>query len=141
MLHRFVRSVVGKTRWGNRLTPSEVEGAGGVEYFQNEQEKVDTFKAFLATQIYHRQNNGVGGVAKEEGESDEDYYDKSSVDHEEAGYVAYQPIKDEELFLNYRFNPANPYPAWYHQPDIEEAKRRWGKLEGFSLRTIASRLF
>ena len=41
--------------------------------------------------------------------------------------VATTRIRDEELFLNYRFNPALPYPGWYTQPDIEEAKRRWGK--------------
>jgi len=36
-------------------------------------------------------------------------------------------VKDEELFLNYRYNPVNPYPDWYEQPDLEEAKRRWQK--------------
>lgn len=36
-------------------------------------------------------------------------------------------VKDEELFLNYRYNPFGyQYPDWYEQPDIEEAKRRWG---------------
>lgn len=41
-------------------------------------------------------------------------------------------IKDnEELFLNYRFNPKNPYPDWYVQPDEEEAKRRWLKPSFF----------
>eukprot|EP01133_Synstelium_polycarpum_P005716 gene5716-6609_t len=55
--------------------------------------------------------------------------------------MAYEPLKDCELLLNYRFNPDNaPYPSWYHQPDEEEAKRRWGETERFSLRTIADRL-
>ncbi|GAM28052.1 hypothetical protein SAMD00019534_112280 [Acytostelium subglobosum LB1] len=55
--------------------------------------------------------------------------------------IAYEQINDGELLLNYRFNPDNPYPDWYHQPDLEEAKRRWGQVEDrFSLNTIASRL-
>lgn len=36
---------------------------------------------------------------------------------------------EEELFLNYRYNPANPYPAWYSQPYPEEAARRWGRVK------------
>lgn len=40
--------------------------------------------------------------------------------------IANRHIQNEELLLNYRFNPANPYPSWYTQPDEEEAKRRWG---------------
>ena len=32
----------------------------------------------------------------------------------------------EELLLNYRFNPSNPYPDWYAQPSPEDAARRWG---------------
>lgn len=36
-------------------------------------------------------------------------------------------IKDEELFLNYRYNPRNPYPDWYNQPFPDEAERRWAK--------------
>lgn len=43
--------------------------------------------------------------------------------------VARRRIKDEELFINYRLNPANPYPDWYAQPDPNEATRRWGKLK------------
>ncbi len=39
--------------------------------------------------------------------------------------MATRHIKDEELLLNYRFNPKLPYPSWYHQPDEEEARRRW----------------
>jgi len=42
--------------------------------------------------------------------------------------VLTRPVRDEELFLNYRFNPRNPYPAWYVQPDEDEALRRWGKV-------------
>jgi hypothetical protein len=56
--------------------------------------------------------------------------------------VAKKQIQDEELFLNYRcvlsiitfspvlnvrFNPKNPYPDWYHQPNEEEARRRWSR--------------
>lgn len=41
--------------------------------------------------------------------------------------VAKRQIHDEELFLNYRFNPKNPYPDWYHQPNEEEARRRWSR--------------
>lgn len=43
--------------------------------------------------------------------------------------VSTKNIKDEELFLNYRFNPSNKYPDWYQQPDLEEAERRWGKVK------------
>jgi hypothetical protein len=46
--------------------------------------------------------------------------------------VAKRLIKDEELFLNYRYNPAHPYPDWYAQPDEMEAKRRWSKMTVFS---------
>jgi hypothetical protein len=42
--------------------------------------------------------------------------------------VARRRIQDEELFLNYRLNPAHPYPDWYAQPDPREAERRWAKL-------------
>ena len=68
--------------------------------------------------------------------------------------IATRHITDEELFLNYRYdthtahdthdtthqrtplnshftrhryNPINPYPNWYVQPDVEEAERRWKK--------------
>jgi hypothetical protein len=41
--------------------------------------------------------------------------------------IASRNLRDEELFLNYRFNPALPYPDWYVQPDLEEATRRWAK--------------
>ena len=34
-------------------------------------------------------------------------------------------VPGDELFLNYRYNPKFAYPPWYHQPDIEEATRRW----------------
>lgn len=34
-------------------------------------------------------------------------------------------IEDEELFLNYRYNPNNPYPSWYTPVPDTEAKRRW----------------
>ena len=34
-------------------------------------------------------------------------------------------VEDEELFLNYRLNPANGYPPWYSPVDAEEDARRW----------------
>ena len=45
--------------------------------------------------------------------------------------IATRNLRDEELFLNYRFNPALPYPDWYSQPDLEEATRRWAKHSFF----------
>jgi hypothetical protein len=41
--------------------------------------------------------------------------------------IATRRLQDEEIFLNYRYNPANPVPDWYSPVDIEEAKRRWGR--------------
>jgi hypothetical protein len=43
--------------------------------------------------------------------------------------IAKRKIQNEEILLNYRFNPSNPYPSWYTQPDEEEAARRWGKVK------------
>lgn len=40
-------------------------------------------------------------------------------------------VRDEELFMNYRFNPENKNPDWYHQPNDEEAQRRWAKPKLF----------
>jgi len=45
--------------------------------------------------------------------------------------VATRPINNEELLLNYRLNPAKPYPSWYTQPDPEEAARRWTRFRAF----------
>ena len=39
--------------------------------------------------------------------------------------VATQPLKDQELFLNYRLNPQNENPEWYVPVDLDEVKRRW----------------
>jgi hypothetical protein len=39
--------------------------------------------------------------------------------------IAARPLKDEELFLNYRLNPRNKYPDWYTPYDLEEDTRRW----------------
>ena len=39
--------------------------------------------------------------------------------------VALSDIRDEELLLNYRLNPALEAPAWYAQVDSEEDERRW----------------
>ena len=47
--------------------------------------------------------------------------------------IAARNVADEELFLNYRLNPALPYPDWYWQPDPEEAQRRWARHSFFSL--------
>lgn len=41
--------------------------------------------------------------------------------------MAARNLANEELFLNYRFNPANPMPDWYWQPDEEAAERRWAR--------------
>jgi len=39
--------------------------------------------------------------------------------------VSLMHIKDEELFLNYRFNPSRARPVWYNPVDNEEDQRRW----------------
>jgi hypothetical protein len=45
--------------------------------------------------------------------------------------VATRPIADEEVFINYRFNPESPaLPDWYEDCDSEESRRRWSQ-EGF----------
>jgi len=44
-------------------------------------------------------------------------------------FVTTRLVSDEELFFNYRYNPQNPYPDWFKQPDEKEAQRRWGILE------------
>jgi len=43
--------------------------------------------------------------------------------------ISIKHLQDEELFLNYRFNPALPYPEWYSQPNLEEAQRRWAPFK------------
>ncbi|KAN0008866.1 hypothetical protein ACTFIU_009532 [Dictyostelium citrinum] len=53
--------------------------------------------------------------------------------------IAFKPIKDQEVFLNYRFNPDLPYPNWYKQPDLEEAKRRWGSRRSLSIHSIINK--
>ena len=40
-------------------------------------------------------------------------------------FVTTRPVEDEELFLNYRFNPSNGYPDWYTPVDADEDARRW----------------
>ena len=40
-------------------------------------------------------------------------------------FVTTRAVEDEELFLNYRLNPRNRYPAWYTPYDKEEDARRW----------------
>ena len=37
-----------------------------------------------------------------------------------------RPVQDEELFLDYRYNPKATYPDWYVPVDEEESIRRWG---------------
>lgn len=45
--------------------------------------------------------------------------------------IATQHIKDEEVFINYRFNPASPdLPDWYEDCNPAESSRRW-RQEGF----------
>lgn len=45
--------------------------------------------------------------------------------------VATGEIKDEEVFINYRFNPHSAeLPSWYEDCDPEESQRRWVQ-EGF----------
>ena len=39
--------------------------------------------------------------------------------------VTTRAVQDEELFLNYRLNPANGHPPWYVPVDEEEEERRW----------------
>lgn len=40
--------------------------------------------------------------------------------------IATRDLEDEEVFMNYRFNPnANNIPSWYHDCDPESSKRRW----------------
>ena len=47
--------------------------------------------------------------------------------------IALDDIADEEVYLNYRYNPANKHPSWYWDPDPEAAKRRWQKIRLFAL--------
>lgn len=39
--------------------------------------------------------------------------------------VAIQPLKDEELLLNYRLSTHVRRPSWYHPVDADEDARRW----------------
>lgn len=39
--------------------------------------------------------------------------------------VAIQPIRDQELLLNYRLSTHVTRPPWYHAVDAEEEARRW----------------
>ena len=39
--------------------------------------------------------------------------------------IATQPIFNSELYMNYRYNPNNPAPDWYWDPDPVESARRW----------------
>lgn len=50
---------------------------------------------------------------------------------ESLAIVATREIEDEEVFINYRFNPASPdLPDWYEDCNPSESKRRWLQ-EGF----------
>ncbi|TYZ59529.1 hypothetical protein PybrP1_003447 [[Pythium] brassicae (nom. inval.)] len=40
-------------------------------------------------------------------------------------FIATADIEDEELFLNYRYNPNNPLPEWYTPVDIESDREMW----------------
>lgn len=47
--------------------------------------------------------------------------------------VATRHIRDEELFMDYRFNPAVSAPEWYHPcGDGQQAHRRWHSRDVFS---------
>jgi hypothetical protein len=42
------------------------------------------------------------------------------------GFVSTRDIEPgEELFVNYRYNPKVPAPAWYHPVDVKEDEQRW----------------
>lgn len=42
--------------------------------------------------------------------------------------IALRDIQDEEVFMNYRFNPNAPnIPHWYHDCDPESSSRRWNE--------------
>jgi hypothetical protein len=43
-------------------------------------------------------------------------------------FVTKKHIKDEEVFLNYRFNPQQKHPDWYHEHESEEVQRRWAPV-------------
>uniref|UniRef100_K3W6Z4 SET domain-containing protein n=1 Tax=Globisporangium ultimum (strain ATCC 200006 / CBS 805.95 / DAOM BR144) TaxID=431595 RepID=K3W6Z4_GLOUD len=40
-------------------------------------------------------------------------------------FIATADIEDEELFLNYRYNPHNPLPEWYTPVDLESDQGMW----------------
>ncbi|GAB9464310.1 hypothetical protein Gpo141_00001745 [Globisporangium polare] len=40
-------------------------------------------------------------------------------------FIATADIEDEELFLNYRYNPHNPLPDWYAPVDLESDRDMW----------------
>lgn len=47
--------------------------------------------------------------------------------------IATRHIRDEELFMDYRFNPAVQAPKWYHPcGDGQQAHRRWYSRDAFS---------
>ncbi|CAM9450292.1 unnamed protein product [Choristocarpus tenellus] len=53
--------------------------------------------------------------------------------------LAARDIQDEEVFMNYRFNPAMPAPAWYIPVDGDEARRRWTEEEVGVLESLLRR--
>jgi hypothetical protein len=46
--------------------------------------------------------------------------------------ITLRQIKDEELFVNYRYNPRHPFPGWYTDPNPEESRRRWAPFRFLS---------
>ncbi|KDO21132.1 hypothetical protein SPRG_12913 [Saprolegnia parasitica CBS 223.65] len=40
--------------------------------------------------------------------------------------VTLHDVTDEELFLNYRYNPSLPYPEWYTPVDKDADEKMWG---------------
>ncbi|EGC32328.1 hypothetical protein DICPUDRAFT_81815 [Dictyostelium purpureum] len=67
------------------------------------------------------------------------YFSDNSVIRRGVVLIAFKPIINSELFLNYRFNPDLPYPDWYTQPDLEEAKRRWGERRSISIHSVLNK--
>jgi hypothetical protein len=54
------------------------------------------------------------------------WYHDESVHARTVAMIATRTIHEgEEIYLDYRYNPAFPYPPWYHPVDEEAAKRRW----------------
>jgi len=42
--------------------------------------------------------------------------------------IATRDLEDEEVTMDYRYNPRNPYPPWYFPVDELAARRRWAPV-------------